>query len=59
MLIPSESPHTTPKEYLFALGIDLNKTTLLTVIDEYLRQVNLEQILNDYAELRIKEGANP
>lgn len=53
----NEFNQTTPIEYLFSLGIDLNKTTLLTVIDEHLRQINLEKILEDYSNIRINENS--
>ena len=46
---------TTAKEYLNSIGIDLNKTSLFTVIDEYVRQPDLCSLLENYANLKIEE----
>lgn len=41
----------TPEEYLNSIGIDLNTTTLLSVVDGHLRQVDLIYIMEDYAKI--------
>ena len=40
----------TPEEYLKTIGIDLNTTTLLSVIDGHLRQVDLIYIMSEYSK---------
>jgi|LakMenEpi13Oct10_1017325.scaffolds.fasta_scaffold08449_1 hypothetical protein len=42
----------TPEEYLQSIGIDLNTTTLLSVVDGHLRQVDLIHIMDNYAILK-------
>ena len=44
----------TPEEYLQSLGIDLKTTTLLSVVDGHLRQVDLICIMNEYADTKNK-----
>jgi hypothetical protein len=44
----------TPEEYLQSLGIDLKTTTLLSVVDGHLRQVDLICIMNEYAATKNK-----
>lgn len=47
----------TPKQFLSAHGIDLNKTALLTEIGGYLRQPDLCWLLDEYAKEKFKELA--
>ena len=46
----------TPEEYLNSIGIDLNTTTLLSVVDGHLRQVDLIHIMNEYALMKDSSG---
>lgn len=45
----------TAEEYLLSKDINLKSTALLTIIDGYMRQPNLLLLLEEYADLRIKE----
>lgn len=45
----------TPANYLDKIGIDLNKTLLISYIDGHFRNPNLENIMQEYAEFKIKE----
>lgn len=49
----------TPEEYLQNIGIDLNTTTLLSVIDGHLRQVDLIHLMNDYASIKNTSDFEP
>ena len=46
----------TPEEFLKEQGIDLNQTALLTVIDGYMRQPDLCALMNQFAEIKLKEN---
>ena len=46
----------TPEEFLKEQGIDLNQTTLLCVIDGYMRQPDLITLMNQFAEIKVKES---
>lgn len=45
----------TPADYLHTIGIDLKKTLLISYIDGHFRNPNLENIMQEYAEFKIKE----
>ena len=45
----------TPEEFLKEQGIDLNQTALLTVIDGFMRQPDLCNLMNQYADIKVKE----
>lgn len=49
-------PKITAKQYLEAIGVDLKKTTFLTVIDGHLRQVDILYIMECYAEEKVIES---
>ncbi len=44
----------TPEEYLNSLNIDLKTTTLLGVVGEHLRQMDLCWIMESYAKIANK-----
>ena len=48
----------TAKEFLEAQGINLNTTSLFTVIDGYVRQPELCILLENYANIKILESKN-
>ena len=41
----------TPIEYLDAKGIDLNTTCVLTVVDGYMRQPDICQMLQEFSDI--------
>jgi hypothetical protein len=45
----------TPEEFLKEKGIDLNQTALLTVIDGFMRQPDLCDLMKQFAEIKVKE----
>ena len=45
----------TVKKFLKNNGIKLTATKLLSFIDGYMRTPDLEKLMEDYAELKIKE----
>ena len=46
---------TIPKEFLKTLGIELEKTTLICVIDDVMKQPDLQYIMMQYAKHVLKE----
>ena len=46
---------TIPKEFLKTLGIELEKTTLICVIDDVMKQPDLQYIMMQYAKLVVNE----
>lgn len=48
----------TAKEFLEAQGINLNTTSLFTVIDGYVRQPDLCLLLETYSKFKIIEHEN-
>jgi hypothetical protein len=46
----------TPEEFLNEQGMDLNQTALLSVIDGYMRQPDLCVLMNQFAEIKVKES---
>ena len=48
----------TAKEFLEAQGINLNTTSLFTVIDGYVRQPDLCLLLETYSKFKILEHNN-
>jgi len=49
--VETKANKVTPTEYLESIGINLNTTTLLSVVDGHLRQVDLIYIMEDYAKI--------
>jgi len=45
----------SPEEFLESRGIKLDATCLITIIDGYMRQPDLCVIMEQYANLKIKE----
>jgi len=54
----SSTPKITAKIYLESIGVDLTKTTFLTVLDDHLRQVDFLYIMECYAEEKVIERQN-
>ena len=52
----NDKPKITAKEYLESIGIDLKKTTFLTVLDGHLRQVDILYIMECYATEKVIES---
>ena len=46
---------TIPKEFLKTLGIELEKTTLICVIDDVMKQPDLQYIMMQYAKHVVNE----
>jgi len=46
---------TIPKEFLKTLGIELEKTTLICVIDDVMKQPDLQYIMMQYAKHVLNE----
>jgi hypothetical protein len=46
---------TIPKEFLKTLGIELEKTTLVCVIDDVMKQPDLQYIMMQYAKHVVNE----
>jgi bifunctional DNA-binding transcriptional regulator/antitoxin component of YhaV-PrlF toxin-antitoxin module len=46
---------TIPKEFLKTLGIELEKTTLICVIDDVMKQPDLQYIMLQYAKHVVNE----
>lgn len=46
----------TPEKFLEEQGIDLKQTALLCVIDGFMRQPDLCALLNQFAEIKVKES---
>jgi hypothetical protein len=46
---------TIPKEFLKTIGIELEKTTLICVIDDVMKQPDLQYIMMQYAKLVVNE----
>ena len=46
---------TIPKEFLNTIGIELDKTTLICVIDDVMKQPDLQYIMMQYAKLVVNE----
>ena len=46
----------TPEDFLKEQGIDLRQTALLTVIDGFMRQPDLCALMNQFAEIKVKEN---
>jgi len=44
----------TPEEFLLDFGIELQKTTLISFIDETMRQPSLTFLLLEYAKYRLE-----
>jgi len=52
------SEFTIPKEFLKKLGIELEKTALICVIDGVMKQPDLQYIMIQYAKHVLKEVLN-
>lgn len=45
----------TPEEFLESKGMKLNTTAILTIVDSYMRQPDLCSLMEEYANIKIKE----
>jgi hypothetical protein len=54
----NNKPKITAKDYLEGIGVDLTKTTFITVLDGHLRQVDILYIMECYAEEKVRESKN-
>ncbi len=54
----NDKPKITAEQYLCSIGIDLKKTTFLTVLDGHLRQVDILYIMECYGEEKVIESQN-
>jgi hypothetical protein len=43
-----------PEDFLLDFGIELRKTTLVSFIDEAMRQPSLSFLMNEYAKYRVE-----
>jgi hypothetical protein len=49
-----EEPIKTPETFLLDYGIELQKTTLISYIDQAMRQPSLSFLMNEYAKYRVE-----
>lgn len=49
-----EQDAKTPEEFLLDFGIELQKTTLISYIDQAMRQPSITFLMNEYAKHRIE-----
>jgi hypothetical protein len=52
-----ENPKS-PEEFLLDYGIELQKTTLISYIDQAMRQPSLSFLMNEYAKYRLEHEKN-
>jgi hypothetical protein len=44
----------SPEDFLLDFGIELQKTTLISYIDQAMRQPSLSFLMNEYAKYRVE-----
>jgi hypothetical protein len=48
----------TPEEFLLDFGIEMQKTTLITCIDDVMKQPSLSFLMNEYAKYVLENSTN-